>query len=54
MRIGFAGFRHGLIVLSTIYGMSIPRPVFSQEPASGFNVVEATIDGIHAAMRSAS
>lgn len=51
MRIGFAGLRHGLIVLSAIYGMSIPQPVFSQ-PASGFNVVEATIDGIHAAMRS--
>jgi Asp-tRNA(Asn)/Glu-tRNA(Gln) amidotransferase A subunit family amidase len=51
MRIGFGGLRHGLIVLSTIYGMSIPQLAFSQ-PATGFNVVEATIDSIHAAMQS--
>ena len=51
MRIGFCGLRHGLIVLSAIYGIYVASPAASQ-PATNFDVVEATIDGIQAAMRS--
>ena len=51
MRIGFCGVRHGLIVLSAIYGICISQPAISQ-PGADFDVVEATIDSIHAAMRS--
>src|SRR5262249_36037105 len=51
MRIGSCGVRHGLIVLSAMSGVCISQPGMSQ-PAAGFDVVETTIDGIHAAMRS--
>jgi len=51
MRIGFHPVRHGLLVLTTLYGIFIPQPAMSQ-PANNFDVVEATIDSIHAAMRS--
>jgi amidase len=51
MRIGFHPVRHGLVVLTAIYGICIASPAISQ-PANNFDVVEATIDGIQAAMRS--
>jgi len=51
MRTGFRGLRYGLIALSALYGACIPRPAISQL-AADFDVVEATIDIIHAAMRS--
>src|SRR6516165_11296084 len=51
MRIGFRGLRYGFIVLSALYGVCTSRPAVSQ-PAADFDVVEATIDSIHAAMRS--
>jgi hypothetical protein len=51
MRIGFCGLRHGLIMLSAIYGICVASPAASQ-PTNNFDVVEATIDSIHAAMRS--
>src|SRR5215510_5190038 len=41
----------GLIGLSALCATCISQPAASQ-PAAGFNVVEATIDGIHGAMRS--
>ena len=56
MRIGSWVVRHRLIVLSSICGMCISSPAISQPAApaaaADFDVVEATIDGIHAAMRS--
>jgi amidase len=56
MRIGSCVVRHRLIVLSAIYGLCIPSPAISQPAApaapADFDVVEATIDGIHAAMRT--
>ena len=51
MRTGFRGLRYGLIAISALYGACIPRPAISQL-AADFDVVEATIDSIHAAMRS--
>jgi len=51
MHIGFCGVRHGLVVLSAIYGICISQPAISQ-PGADFDVVEATIDSIQAAMRS--
>jgi amidase len=51
MRIGFHPVRHGLLVLTALCGICIAPPAISQ-PAADFDVVEATIDGIHAAMRS--
>jgi Asp-tRNA(Asn)/Glu-tRNA(Gln) amidotransferase A subunit family amidase len=51
MRIGIRGLRFGLVVLSALYGVCTSRPAVSQ-PAADFDVVEATIDSIHAAMRS--
>jgi len=41
----------GLIMLSALCGICISQPAASQ-PAAAFNVIEATIDGIHGAMRS--
>src|SRR5262245_66645555 len=49
MRIGFV--RHGLIVLSAIYGICISQSAISQ-PGADFDVVEATIGSIQAAIRS--
>jgi amidase len=51
MRIGFCGLRHGVVVLSATYGICVASPAASQ-PATNFDVVEATIDGIQGAMRS--
>jgi hypothetical protein len=51
MRIGFCGVPHRLIVLAAVFGISLTSPATSQ-PAATFDVVEATIDSIHAAMRS--
>jgi hypothetical protein len=51
MRIGSHPVRHGLVVLTAIYGICIASPAISQ-PANDFDVVEATIDSIQAAMRS--
>ena len=51
MRFGFRGLRYGFIVLSALCGVCTSRPAVSQ-PAADFDVVEATIDSIHAAMRS--
>ena len=51
MRIGFCALRHGVVVLSAIYGICVASPAASQ-PATNFDVVEATIDGIQGAMRS--
>jgi amidase len=51
MRIGFHPVRHGMVVLTAIYGICIAAPAISQ-PSNNFDVVEATIDGIQAAMRS--
>ena len=51
MRIGFFGLRHGLIMLSTMYVIYVASPAASQ-PTTNFDVVEATIDSIHASMRS--
>src|SRR5262245_52382049 len=50
MRIGFCGVRNSVIVLSALCGMCISQPAASQ-PAADFDVVEATIDSIHGAMR---
>jgi amidase len=50
MRVGSHGVWPRLIVLSVLYGIAIAPPAVSQ-PAS-FDVVEATIDSIHAAMRA--
>ena len=36
----------GLIMLSALCGICISQPAASQ-PAAAFNVIEATIDGIH-------
>ncbi len=51
MSIGFCGVPHRLILLTAIFGISITLPAASQSAAT-FDVVEATIDGIQAAMRS--
>jgi len=51
MRIGLCGRRHGLIVLSAIYGICVTSRAASQ-PTTNFDVVEAAIDSIQAAMRS--
>jgi len=51
MRIGFCGLRYGLIVLSALGGIYVASPAASQ-PTISFDVAEATIDGIEAAMRS--
>src|SRR5215468_814007 len=51
MRIGFCGLRNSLIVLSAIYGVYVASAAASQ-PTTSFDVVEATIDSIQAAMRS--
>jgi Asp-tRNA(Asn)/Glu-tRNA(Gln) amidotransferase A subunit family amidase len=57
MSVGFCGVRHRLIVLPVAFGICLSSPAISQPasssaPAADFDVVEATIDGIHAAMRS--
>src|SRR6516225_5116190 len=59
MRIGSCVVRHRLIVLSALCGLCISSPAISQPvptpappAAADFDVVEATIDGIYAAMRS--
>jgi amidase len=44
-------WNYALIVLTAIYGFCLASPVLAQS-ANRFDVVEATIDGIHAAMRS--
>jgi len=51
MRIGFCRVSHRLIALSGLFGLFITPPATSQ-PAVDFDVVEATIDSIHAAIRS--
>jgi amidase len=51
MRFGFCGVPHRVIVLAAAFGVSSTPPATSQ-PAATFDVVEATIDSIHAAMRT--
>ena len=50
MRMGSRGFQRRLVVLSTLCGIGIVPPALSQ-PAN-FDVVEASIDSIQAAMRA--
>ena len=58
MSVGFCGVRHCLIVLPLAFGICLSSPAISQPASSSapaaadFDVVEATIDGIYAAMRS--
>ena len=51
MRNPFHPVRHGLVILIALGAICVAPPAISQ-PANTFDVVEATIDEIHAAMRS--
>src|SRR5262245_46997289 len=51
MDIGFCRGRNGLHVLTALCALCFSQPGISQ-PATDFAVIEATIDRIHAAMRS--